>query len=158
MIINCTELIGYIIHNICSHPDHSSMAQTEDNTYTMMIFVKFRTSLNINRFAKCNYAVFIVVMVHDLKNVQMIWYFTCQLSQMTNSHVGTRQIVYRPSDSDRTAINASERCWNFLPTGLRSGKCLECIHVVASERRVMNVVEGYVSCYVGGKSKVWPTW
>ena len=82
------------------------MAQTEDNTDTMIIFVKFRTSLNINRFAKCNYAVFIVVMVHDLKNLQMIWYFTCQLSQMTSSHVGTREIVYRPSDSDRTAINA----------------------------------------------------
>lgn len=46
----------------------------------------------------------------------------------------------------------------LLPTGLRSGKCLECIHVVAGERRLMYVVRGYVSTSIGGKSKVWPTW
>lgn len=90
----------------CSHP-HSPLAQTEDNTDTMIIFVKFKTSLNINRFAKCNYAVFIVFSTRSEKCTNdMVLY----LSQMTSSHVGTKEIVYWPSDSDRTAINASERC------------------------------------------------
>ena len=46
---------------------------------------------------------------------------------------------------------------DFLPNGLRSAKCLECNHVVASERRVMYVVMGYVSVILAENLRFGPT-